>query len=744
MILSNIKQFFTNNKKIFYYLWFFLIVFSFSVDFTFANDSAKDITKWVSALMQWIGVLLAMATYLTTMFLSPEWINGSLFWLNSHFRDVWILVSNVVYFIFAFVLIWIAFMNIIWKTSEQYQLKQALPKFIVWVLIVPFSWFLVQFILSLSAILTVSALSLPFDTFSQYESKMVNVIVPSKCTLDLSSLWKDWNSDWFIKCDWKKNFNDIKDNWNSIQSIFGVISLYTYWILSFDSIDKISEQLVKEWYIKWLWDLVVKVLFDALFIVIYSILIITLAIVLMVRWIYIWIYTMVSPIFWLMYFFDKKDGWDWFFWKFNIKEFIALAMVPVYTMLALSFGLLFIYVIWENIVSNEWWWNVKIKESWTWTLLTLSWFDLEIKWAVWSIGSDNVSNFFGTINKEWKGALWTIWSLILKVFGLVVLWGSIMAAMRTSDITKAITQPIYDFGNKVWGIVASAPGNIPVFGGKSATELSSAAWTVQSSIQWHFSSKWAEWWQSISPFSETKTSNLKVANSKYNKIWSKSEGYVENHVNALGSNIKELWAVLKNDSERKEFMEMIKTHFWDNIYKSVKDKKTETEFYNTFKNEAPKNKDQMTTWGQQFYDNVLKNKNTEQEFVEVFEKWNIDSSWEVKNKNNKINKKDVFTNSNWVNIQKIEINWRTINWKLDENWNVDSFTWIDDYKDIAKYVKDNNLNKDWFKNLMGNLEVSESDKIKKEISKYFKDWKIDLTQDDWGIKDLDDFLDKEE
>ena len=42
-----------------------------------------------------------------------EWINGSIFGLDKYFKDVWILVSNVVYFVFAFVLIWIAFMNII-------------------------------------------------------------------------------------------------------------------------------------------------------------------------------------------------------------------------------------------------------------------------------------------------------------------------------------------------------------------------------------------------------------------------------------------------------------------------------------------------------------------------------------------------------------------------------------------------------------------------------------------------------
>ena len=79
MILSNIKQFF--NKKITNYLGFFLILFMFQYDTTFAAESEliDKIEFFSSWLLQWIGVLLGLATYLATMFLSPEWINGSIF-----------------------------------------------------------------------------------------------------------------------------------------------------------------------------------------------------------------------------------------------------------------------------------------------------------------------------------------------------------------------------------------------------------------------------------------------------------------------------------------------------------------------------------------------------------------------------------------------------------------------------------------------------------------------------------------
>lgn len=60
-------------------------------------------------------------------------------------------------------------MNIIGKGDGTWELKQALPKFIVGVLIVPFSWFFVQFLLSLSAILTVGVLTLPYESFQNEE-----------------------------------------------------------------------------------------------------------------------------------------------------------------------------------------------------------------------------------------------------------------------------------------------------------------------------------------------------------------------------------------------------------------------------------------------------------------------------------------------------------------------------------------------------------------------------------------------
>jgi|TARA_Y100001960_G_C14364840_1_gene676174 hypothetical protein len=57
--------------------------------------------------------MLALLTYLATLFLDPSWLNGSVFGLSDKFKEIWILVSNIVYFAFAFILIWIALVNIV-------------------------------------------------------------------------------------------------------------------------------------------------------------------------------------------------------------------------------------------------------------------------------------------------------------------------------------------------------------------------------------------------------------------------------------------------------------------------------------------------------------------------------------------------------------------------------------------------------------------------------------------------------
>jgi len=528
----------------------------------------------INVWIQVIGILMSMATYLATMFLSPEWINGSLFWLDEKLKGIWILVSNLVYFIFAFILIWIAFMNIIWKTWEMYELKKALPKFIVWVLIVPFSWFFVQFILSISAILTVSALTLPYETFQEYWTQMSEIKVPKDCTINTNAIKSDkkdkTSSDQIFTC------TMMKISWeDSTDSIFWIFSLYTYWILKLDSFDDLSKDLMLEWWVATLWDIVVKVLFSAIFILVYGILIITLTLVLLIRWIYIWIYIMLSPVFWLMYFFWKSEWWGWFTEKFNIKEFISLAMIPVYTMLALSFWILFIHIVWKWLATSSSLDN-KISLGFTeWAShFKLGDHKLIIKWPVSETTKADLTELLWTIEKEWGWALWLVWNLILKIFGIIVLRWAIMTAMRASKITEQITQPIYDFWNQVWKIAASWPWNLPIFGGQSMNSMKTAAWSVQSAITTSQNKKWTKFWQNFIPWNELDkkyrdiydehTTNADDA-LKYIKktMWTWTIKELASSKNGIDSMVKHLWTLNNNNwfndkEQAKKLIEKLK------------------------------------------------------------------------------------------------------------------------------------------------------------------------------------------
>lgn len=470
MATNKVTLFLKTYKKTFFILILALWGFLLSGENTFATDPDPVIDEETSdKIIQVINFILAGAasvlwivTSFVTIFIYPGWTNGTMFWLLEYLKEIWILVSNVVYFIFAFILIAIAFMNIIGKWEWTWELKQAMPKFIVWVLIVPFSWFFVQFVLSITAILTVGVLTLPYDSFRDktlFDQALSNPEIADMqvCKHVMISLTGEPPEGASAYTDAEGNTLSEKlfcENWEMVtvqeildptsatwleSSIFGITSVYTYGILKVHEMDEINGDNL--WDYKDLADLIFKVFFDVLFVIVYLLLMIALFLALFVRWVRLWIYIMLSPAFWLLYFFGK---WSEGFWEsgkhFNIKEFIALAMVPVYASAALAFGLAFILVAaeWIKEAAGEW------DEMET---LTAGWFSLSIYWA---------HGWTGTNEKS------PLAKMIVEIFGIVILWIAVMAALRSSEATKAIIEPIHKFGTDVWQLAAKAPTYAPI------------------------------------------------------------------------------------------------------------------------------------------------------------------------------------------------------------------------------------------------------------------------------------------
>jgi hypothetical protein len=509
-VFQHIKKYF-NKRNILFILLVSVFVFSF-YDISFAGVSewtmAERESRWLDATtgapakvaseaMRWVWSVLALLTSLVTLFMHPGWYTGEIFDINVYLKEIWILVSNVVYFVFAILLVWVALMNIIWKWGD-YELKKQLPKFIVGILIVPFSWFIVQFLVSLAAVLTAAVLSLPYDTFKSYESMakfQTEMKIPAKCEINLWGSISSSSSSWgWSKQAWSVKWIDC-EKWGTItmqelfdgtwggkkpweKSVFGIMQIYTYGILDFQNIDKVSlENITSLSWIKNLTNLSLKAIMNLFFVVVYLILLFALFLALFVRWIQIWVYMMISPLFWLFYYFWGSIGKLGKLSDFNLKNFIWLAMMPVYVAAALSFWLLFIAVV-NNGMTKSAGSSTMLKCTWSsqdqTCSITLGWFELAIKGAMgksWEGATDNNSNPVGY--------------LIMQMFAIVVLWVSVMAALNTSDLTKSVIKPFEEFGSHVWWVVQKLPQYtpIPFTGGFSPSQLKNVAADISNTIE---------------------------------------------------------------------------------------------------------------------------------------------------------------------------------------------------------------------------------------------------------------------
>ena len=94
--------------------------------------------------------------------MSPDWTSGDLFGLRTPMYSLWVTVSNIVYFVYAILLILIALGTMFGKESFSY--KVMLPKLALGILMVPFTWWFVQWTISLSAVVTASVITIPAET----------------------------------------------------------------------------------------------------------------------------------------------------------------------------------------------------------------------------------------------------------------------------------------------------------------------------------------------------------------------------------------------------------------------------------------------------------------------------------------------------------------------------------------------------------------------------------------------------
>lgn len=504
--------------------------------FLFAPDVAMAAEWWTmskmwSAFLTFTPLLIILfSVIIVSWLLEPVWYSWAIFWIQDSLRDIWILSMNVVYIVFAILLIWLAFMNIVWREGDTYKLKSALPKFIVSVIIVPFTWFFVQFVLSISAVLTASVLILPANMIS--ENSKINIEMPfhDYCVFDLSQNEPVGPSSW----NWEEKITFCNSNEDKVNSWESTFLWWAYWIMYYyaftvfdienvgvsDLLEDLSlglttddqsiMQSLNDLWVEWF-----NLLLNIVLVIAYLLLMLWLVIVLFVRVIRIWLYTMFSPLFVLSYY-------TWSASKnklFSAVEFVKIAFVPVLVAWALAFWAMFSMVItaglWNSFVADGEPWAVCDEKEYfsSW----VGWWDpasggLSSVWerelsendyiicingkpafvAAWLLKGNNPTGQDGwpksatamENNPTSKYKVWVLWIIILRIFALVIVWMSFMAAVKYSEITASVIAPI----EKIWTNTASfakaLPMNTPFLPwGQSLKSLSILSWKPTEALK---------------------------------------------------------------------------------------------------------------------------------------------------------------------------------------------------------------------------------------------------------------------
>ena len=410
----------------------------------------------------------------------------------------------MVYVIFAAMLIVVAIANIFGQ-SDSYAIKKMLPRFIIGVIMVPFTWWIVSASLSVSSYLTALVIRMPADTIMRTGTPDPFIQYPWKCLLDFRTT--DSSKIFTCQKDDMKNQTFSKYLLQS-QNAYGIIPLYAYNIFKIDDLDRFKQVLMSQEtketaYMNMtseqkaafdsanasdksmmlqvgiiataIGKIAVQLSMSVLFAIVFIVILIALVLVLFTRVIRMWMYAIFSPLFALKYFLSDKVDKDSMLSKFDFREFIGLAMVPVVVSAALGFGFMFLNTFQAHLVQSS---NVADQK----------WVKSDyINVTQWDNTTNGSIQFFGTTitiflpenstqsaggspennAKSFQAALFNVLAgLITPILGLVILWMAVMAAMKTSAATKEAVKGIEWFGDQIAGMTKKLPGFLPVPGMK--------------------------------------------------------------------------------------------------------------------------------------------------------------------------------------------------------------------------------------------------------------------------------------
>jgi len=552
---------------------------------TTTTDTSQDQSKWlneavqlVNAILWIISIIAVPAIILASWLLSPDWTSGDLFRLREPMYNMWIVVSNIVYFVYAILLILIALATIFGK--ENFSYKVMLPKLALGILMVPFTWWFVQWTISIATVVTASVITIPINTLADTAAGgayLNRAVIPRAHYIYSTASWSE-NTQ--ASCDGSRNdycmsFREVTAaGWGTYSPLF----LYAY------DVFKLQEVKETRWTlntITTIGQLLNQLVVGAIMFLIFGILVLALIAMLLLRAIKLWVYAIFSPLF-TLHFVAGKELFGKESETFTLKEFIGLAFVPAVVWLTLSFGLIVVSAIngWGNggdtqgqpctnlTISNynELWTR---PPDWWCTIVTLFWDENNriVKWIVeTSAGRNNVVDvvriFWINLVFVWKAvnqaaeresimssvnnnssllnaAWWIFGTIILNIIALLFIWLAFMAGKWVSKAVSVAVQPFEDLGKKVGNMAASAPKYMPlpipggsIHGAWRAVDQIQALKQTMAEKKYQDSSVW-QFLARKNPEAEIDVKNLikineaNSARDTKNLIWAAKEGLTE-------------------------------------------------------------------------------------------------------------------------------------------------------------------------------------------------------------------------
>lgn len=478
---------------------------------------STDMTKMYNGLVAGLNIALSIVTIIVSpaimlagWLMSPDWTSGDLFGLRAVMYKLWITVSNITYFIYAILLIFIALATIFGKDNFGY--KAMLPKLALGILMVPFTWWFVQWTISLSSIVTASVITIPNEALSavtQGNTWWNNPSIPTTVTIDENSAIKSTSLSEDTKSCTKATCLSPQDMLGKASWMYGHMLIYAYWVFKLSEVKKIDNVTdgLKS---------VIKLVHDGfiavIMLIIFGLLTLALIFMLLARAVMLWIYTIFSP------FLTLELVMGWIIKKmsenFSIKEFIWLAFVPAIVWLALSFGLIVVAAV-QSPISAQW--KTECTDpllKWAWCTIAslmgndenkirrklvgpvdgkyttvnevlIGWITFVFKWKIgWStdIGAAESVNNTTSIISSTGGIFGTI---IVDIIALLFIWMAFMAAKWVNKVVAAAAQPFEDMGKSIGKLGADLPKYTPIPGlGVSAKGMSKLTQDYANSIQW--------------------------------------------------------------------------------------------------------------------------------------------------------------------------------------------------------------------------------------------------------------------